>query len=165
MIYYAQAGGRRGPIKIGHTARLALRLTAIKTASPYPISILATEDGGVVVEHTRHVAFAKDRLNGEWFKPSRSLLCHIATLEPYVQPPRRHGGHRYGVRRERLNRIRAIAAASGGRYRLVKSQELVPGLRPEATRELHACERLVEMGEARWVHPGDELEILQGGGL
>lgn len=69
-VYYLRKGGR---IKIGTTSNLRQRLAAI--------------DGGFGMEHMRHVQFQRERIEGEWFQPSRRLLSHIADLRAAKRRP------------------------------------------------------------------------------
>jgi hypothetical protein len=75
-VYFVQCAGG-GPIKIGHSTSPDGRLTELQVGSPYVLRVVATMRGGIEVERTLHRAFAKDRLHGEWFNPSRELVAFI----------------------------------------------------------------------------------------
>lgn len=75
-VYFVQCAGG-GPIKIGHSTSPDGRLSQMQTGSPYVLRVVATMRGGIEVERTLHRAFAKDRLHGEWFNPSRELMAFI----------------------------------------------------------------------------------------
>lgn len=75
-VYFVQGVGG-GPVKIGHSASPSARLTSLQVGSPSVLRVVATMRGGFEVERTLHRAFAKDRLHGEWFDPSRELMAFI----------------------------------------------------------------------------------------
>jgi hypothetical protein len=79
VIYFVQAVGG-GPIKIGRTSQLDRRLAAFATANHAPMVLLATEPGAWEREQVLHRKFRADRLKGEWFSPSTSLLAYIGEL-------------------------------------------------------------------------------------
>jgi hypothetical protein len=72
VVYYLRFGDR---VKIGTTTNLARRLSAI----PHD-EVLATEVGSFTLERERHGQFAADRVIGEWFHMSPSLMEHIEGL-------------------------------------------------------------------------------------
>ncbi len=72
--YFIQVG-EDGPIKIGWTKNLLVRLRAFATMFPMPLRLL-----GVIpqdVEDWCHARFAAFRVGGEWFAPSPALLDFI----------------------------------------------------------------------------------------
>lgn len=73
IVYYMLFGSR---IKIGISTSLRSRLDSL----PQGVKVLATEPGGRDVERKRHDQFAECRVGGEWFRPTRPLLVHIAKL-------------------------------------------------------------------------------------
>lgn len=73
LVYYILFGSR---IKIGISTSLRSRLDSL----PRGVRVLATEPGGRDVERQRHSQFADCRVGGEWFRPTRALLVHIANL-------------------------------------------------------------------------------------
>ncbi len=73
LVYYILFGSR---IKIGISGSLRSRLDSL----PRGVRVLATESGGRDVERERHIQFADYRVGGEWFRPARALLVHIANL-------------------------------------------------------------------------------------
>jgi hypothetical protein len=64
-----------GPIKIGWTKNLLVRLRAFSTMFPMPLRLLGVIPGDV--EDWWHERFAAFRLGGEWFAPMPELLEFI----------------------------------------------------------------------------------------
>jgi len=61
--------GRRGSsaVKIGTSASLKQRVSALQVANPLALEVLSTHMGGVGLERHLHDRFAERRLQGEWF--------------------------------------------------------------------------------------------------
>lgn len=78
-VYFIQRGDD-GPIKIGVSRNVASRLSGLQVSTPEPLKILATADGGRDEEQTMHLLFKKDRLSGEWFRPSARLMSFVAAV-------------------------------------------------------------------------------------
>lgn len=76
VVYYMRFGDR---VKIGYSANLARRLTAIPNDE-----LLATEAGTRTVEAARHRQFRELRLTGEWFQHAEPLVSHIEGLQQVV---------------------------------------------------------------------------------
>ena len=68
--YFIQAGAD-GPIKIGSTRNLIVRLRTVGTMSPIPLRLLGVMKGDH--EEDCHVRLAAFRLHGEWFAPSETV--------------------------------------------------------------------------------------------
>ncbi len=83
FIYFVQEG-HDGPIKIGTTQHLKLRLSSLQTGSARRLKVLGTMRGGKSLEILLHKQFAEYQVNGEWFQPSQALLDFIT---------KRFGGH------------------------------------------------------------------------
>lgn len=66
VVYFVSNGPKF--IKIGTTENLALRINALRTASPFNIEIVATLGGGIELERKLHARFARLRHRGEWFR-------------------------------------------------------------------------------------------------
>ena len=81
FVYYVQSG-RRGLIKIGHSEDVVKRVLTLRNQSADPVNVLAvlvlSKEDALAHELTEHLAFASIRHHGEWFKPSKKLLRHIA---------------------------------------------------------------------------------------
>src|SRR5712691_8608308 len=68
--YFLQAG-RDGPIKIGSTRNLIVRLRTLVAMSPIPLRLLGVMKGDH--EEDCHVRLGAFRLHGEWFAPSETV--------------------------------------------------------------------------------------------
>lgn len=77
-IYFIQAGDN-GAIKIGYTDNIEKRLRQLQTGNPYKLKLLKIINGTYELEKSIHKMFVNDRLEGEWFRPSRRLLNYIDT--------------------------------------------------------------------------------------
>lgn len=82
-------------IKIGFSKNPWARLDALRTTEP-GLDILATERGTRQGEKDRHNEFKAERLDGEWFRASPSLLSLVLALsrrdERVARGPRDWGG-------------------------------------------------------------------------
>lgn len=91
MIYFVQQD-ETGPIKIGCTTNVDKRLAQLQIGSAVPLRLLGVMTGHHAQEASLHEQFAKDRLEGEWFSPSRELLEYIerwARIHADSTPPSR----------------------------------------------------------------------------
>jgi hypothetical protein len=77
VVYFIQAGND-GPIKIGVTRSLDIRLPMLQTGSPYLLVVLATINGGHELESAYHRALCHHRMRSEWFYPTSEVLRHVA---------------------------------------------------------------------------------------
>jgi hypothetical protein len=76
-VYFATDGEY---IKIGRTSRSThRRLQAHQTGNARRLTILAVCPG--LSERALHQQFARDRVNGEWFKPSNELGAFISAWQ------------------------------------------------------------------------------------
>lgn len=73
--YFLQAG-ENGPIKVGWTRNLPVRLRTLCAMSPEPLKLLGVMKGAEVEEFC-HARFGAFRLHGEWFAPSPVVLDFI----------------------------------------------------------------------------------------
>lgn len=46
FVYFIQAGGSRGAVKIGHSKNVAKRMDAIRTSNPLPLKLLHQANHG-----------------------------------------------------------------------------------------------------------------------
>jgi len=77
MIYFIQQG-TKGPIKIGYTSGgIKKRMESLQTASPDKLRLLTTSEGTERDETILHRRFRADKLHGEWFYPSNSLMSYL----------------------------------------------------------------------------------------
>lgn len=77
----------QGRIKIGYTANLSQRISAISSMVG-PVDVLATVRGGAILEAHFHETFADERLASEWFAGSDALYKLIDTITcGSYQPP------------------------------------------------------------------------------
>ncbi len=90
MIYFVQAA-LIGRIKIGYCRRGGLdkRIATLQTASPVPLTLLATVSGTREREAALHARFAECRAHGEWFDPALRLVSFIARLQGRILTPRK----------------------------------------------------------------------------
>lgn len=77
MIYFVRLGSR-GPVKIGTTIRLSVRLAQLRHEHGPDLRVLAVGDGSFPEEKALHRRFGHLRRGGEWFEPGRDLLRYIA---------------------------------------------------------------------------------------
>ena len=79
-------GNNNGQVKIGYSKNPASRLSALQTASPYPLKILALKSGGTEVEADLHKRFSESRLEGEWFRLTTRLEAEIEQCLLHCSP-------------------------------------------------------------------------------
>lgn len=89
--YFIRAGDD-GPIKIGWTRNLLVRLRTLSAMWPVPLKLLGVIKGNV--EAQCHAQFAIFRLGGEWFTPSPEVLdfIHSNAISIVRRPQRRRPG-------------------------------------------------------------------------
>ena len=68
-----------GPVKIGFTANIALRIESLQTASHQPLDLLRVIPGDKRAEKWLHTKYAALRINGEWFRYDINMMI--------VRPP------------------------------------------------------------------------------
>lgn len=78
-VYFLRHGAD-GPIKIGTARKVGQRTARIQTGAFDKLTLLCAMPGGSALECALHRAFARDRLEGEWFKPSKRLLRLVAEM-------------------------------------------------------------------------------------
>lgn len=86
FVYFVQAGGATGPVKIGFTQNMAKRLESLQNGCPEPLRILGAFDYGEV-EHARaaeamfHDLFSEERRRrSEWFDWTDSIKTLVDGL-------------------------------------------------------------------------------------
>jgi len=70
--------GEDGPIKIGKTNQIQIRMKNMQVGAPDKLVLLKLVEGNIEAEC--HEKFASLRKNGEWFAPSPELLAFIGQL-------------------------------------------------------------------------------------
>lgn len=76
-IYFIQAG-TNGPIKIGQTNNgIKERIAQLQTGCPYELKLIWLYGGDTYTEHEIHGEFQHERIRGEWFRPTKDLICFI----------------------------------------------------------------------------------------
>lgn len=90
FVYFIQGEITR-LVKIGISRNPARRLLHIRTDCSEPVDLVGVIDASdaAEMEASLHRRFADDRSHGEWFRPSQSLLDHIANegrQTPFVKP-------------------------------------------------------------------------------
>lgn len=80
FVYFIQAGGERGAIKIGFSQDVDKRLGQLRTGNPLPMVVLGRfeHENAADVERKLHAEFAEHRLEGEWFAFHDSITELIA---------------------------------------------------------------------------------------
>lgn len=76
FVYFIQAGDA-GPIKIGFSSKVDIRIDALQKANAEKLNLLATISGTLIMEAELHQRFAEHRIRGEWFRPAAELLAAI----------------------------------------------------------------------------------------
>lgn len=90
FIYFIQAGGPTGPIKIGLAIDPKARLKQLQTGSPETLDLLGAVVGTEIMERGFHCHLSQHRVRGEWFAPVDAVLAciprqHDALAEPLSQ--------------------------------------------------------------------------------
>ena len=82
FIYYIESYD--GPIKIGFSVNPQFRLSTLQCASAYPLRVIYAQPGTLSDEKRLHRRFDDERLEGEWFNPTKRLLAHIELVKKQV---------------------------------------------------------------------------------
>lgn len=78
-VYFIRAG--RGPVKIGFTTKTPrVRMHELQCGNHEVLTLLLCMPGTAATERAFHRMFAHLLVRGEWFRPARELLSHVATL-------------------------------------------------------------------------------------
>ncbi len=81
MPVYLIRAGNKGPVKIGYSDDVAVRLSKIQADNHERLTILRLLEGGVPEEAMLHAKFADDWLHGEWFTFSKAMLGDLGLQE------------------------------------------------------------------------------------
>lgn len=76
-VYFIQAGGPSGPVKIGTTGDLKKRLAGLQTSAPEDLILLDVIPGGREKEAALHAQFQHLRMRGEWFVPGSEIFAFL----------------------------------------------------------------------------------------
>lgn len=74
-VYFIQEG-ESGPIKIGHTNNIRMRLYNLQPGNPTPLRLLFMLEAPRGFERELHEQFAEHRIRSEWFRP-QAILSYI----------------------------------------------------------------------------------------
>jgi hypothetical protein len=77
VIYFVRRIDGTGPIKIGYTTRLSIRLRQLGKEWGAELGVLGVMKGGRDEEQSLHRRFSNLRLEGEWFQPEPVLFKYI----------------------------------------------------------------------------------------
>lgn len=92
MIYFI-ACPEANAVKIGVTGdwptKIYNRLSVTQTHCPLRVEIMATQPGGYEEEGELLTRFAKDRIQGEWFRLTDELRDHIGQFPKPAAPQKR----------------------------------------------------------------------------
>lgn len=93
QVYFIKPIDLDGPIKIGCSARPSSRARSLEGWSPFPLEVVATIEGDLVLEGRFHRAFLAYHSHGEWFHHNELLAAviddvrcgkfDVETLPPY----------------------------------------------------------------------------------
>lgn len=76
-VYFVQVcfpDGTRGPIKIGCSKNVEIRVGCLQSCNPYELRVLGTIQGYRDIEQEWHDRFSASHLRGEWYAPTDELL-------------------------------------------------------------------------------------------
>ena len=74
---YAIRMGASGPIKIGYSKDPVSRLKQMQTGCAEKLKIIGTMPGGKLEEKNIHMALSSEKLSGEWFNNSTSVISFL----------------------------------------------------------------------------------------
>jgi Meiotically up-regulated gene 113 len=91
FLYFVQAGGADGPVKIGYSGDVEKRLEALKTGNHLELTLRLKHehDRAFDLERALHAELAVHRLEGEWFEhtPKLEHIIEILSGESSLLPP------------------------------------------------------------------------------
>lgn len=80
-VYVLRVRDFEGPYKIGATDDIDRRLCQINNASPFPLELIASIRGNIVLERRLHAYARPAHLRCEWFAPSPEVSLIIAWMK------------------------------------------------------------------------------------
>lgn len=78
-VYFVRVGSD-GPVRIGTSSRIAHDLHDIQLNNAEALEVLCVTPGSTLIEEKVHYLFADDRLQGDWYHPTDSLMLFISAL-------------------------------------------------------------------------------------
>lgn len=87
-VYFIQAGGPGGAIKIGWSSDVSRRLAELQTANAEPLVLLTTTPGTQLTERAFHTRFGAARMTAEWFRPCPELTNTIDEIRKFNEAAR-----------------------------------------------------------------------------
>lgn len=81
MPVYMIRAGEHGPVKIGHSDNIPLRMVKMQADNHERLRLVRSLVGGEEVECELHGKFAHHHLHGEWFSFSRKMLGDLGHKE------------------------------------------------------------------------------------
>jgi len=167
MPVYLIRAGEHGPVKIGFSEDVTLRLTKMQADNHERLSVLRLLVGAQPEEALLHDRFANHHLHGEWYSYSRLMLGDLGLLdverpspaEPPAPPPMEEspafgakiGPYIVALRKSRGMTQETVAAAIGLHRSTLAGIEIgryEPGKRP-----LIALARLFELSVDQLLAP------------
>ena len=120
-VYFVQAGGDLGPIKIGSAKNVASRLVTLQTGNHEDLRLLfeiyvggERLDGSFAAEAAFHCFFHDLHIRGDWFRRSEEIVSLIEKLRRTEVPGDRDVEMFYVERSGRGLHVRSALYESGG---------------------------------------------------
>src|SRR5687768_8375875 len=88
-IYFVQEVGGERLVKIGFSDLPDRRVITVKSKHSQDVDVLAVIDGGRPVERMLHKQLEADRVRGEWFRPTDSVLQIVKSAQAVMLPKKR----------------------------------------------------------------------------
>jgi hypothetical protein len=82
FVYFIQAQGPKGPIKIGVSLNPKGRLSALQTAHHEELVLLGVVPCALHFEKELHFRLKESHLRGEWYKPTPEVLAEVQKAKP-----------------------------------------------------------------------------------
>jgi hypothetical protein len=121
-VYFMQAGGAGGPIKVGHakTPRvLRSRLCSIRVGNHLEVALLGVRFDlpDMKAEFRLKAKLADSRIRGEWFNPTSEVMAEVAQAEALrTFGPRVRTGKSHWIVRAENNPLRVYLRETGQTY-------------------------------------------------
>lgn len=79
FVYFIRSA-EDGPVRVGTSSRVTHDLRHIQRNNALPLEVLCVTPGSKLLEDKVHRLFLGDRLHGDWYQPSDSLMAFIGSL-------------------------------------------------------------------------------------